>query len=95
MLASLHFLSEAVVGDSWIEVATVLTLVTFVAGAYRHIECHQDGCHRLGRFSHGHLKLCHVHHPHIPSDGKVDAEHIHDTTLRLNDTQTLRWKGST
>ena len=57
-----------------------LTLIASVLGsflvAYKHIECHQEGCHRLGRFPHGHLKLCHVHHPHVPSDGKINQTHI-------------------
>ncbi len=52
------------------------TLLTGLAVAWRHLECHQTGCHRLGRFSHGHYRLCHVHHPLVPSDGKVTAEHI-------------------
>jgi hypothetical protein len=43
---------------------------------YHHIECNQDGCHRLGRFRHGHLKLCHVHHPLVPDDGRVTREHV-------------------
>lgn len=75
MIASL--LSTPVVfGTSLSEVLQDAGLITLIAGAYRHIECRQDGCHRLGRFTHGHLRLCAVHHPLVPSDGKVTAEHI-------------------
>ena len=91
MLAILHWISQApqsgqpVVITSWMELLTVATLLTVfgaVIGAYRHIECHQEGCHRLGRFPHGHLKLCHVHHPHVPSDGKINQTHIDAMTKR-------------
>lgn len=64
---------------SYVEALTLVTLGSLLAGlatAYHHIECHKDGCHKLGRFRHGHLKLCARHHPLIPEDGKVDAEHI-------------------
>lgn len=75
MIASL--LSTPVVfGTSLSEVLQDAGLITLIVGAWHHIECHQDGCHRLGRFTHGHLKLCHVHHPLVPSDGKVTAAHI-------------------
>jgi len=47
-----------------------------VIGAYRHLECHKSGCHRLGRFTHGHYKLCHLHYPGVPNDGKVTREQI-------------------
>jgi hypothetical protein len=36
--------------------------------------------YRLGRFPHGHLKLCHVHHPLVPNDGKITAEQIDAVT---------------
>ena len=75
MLASL--LSQPVVfGTSISEVLQDAGLLTLIGGVYHHIECHQDGCHRLGRFSHGHLRLCHKHHPNVPDDGKITAEHI-------------------
>ncbi len=59
-----------------------LAIIGAVAGAYRKAECHQEGCHRLGRFPHGHYKLCHVHHPHVPSDGKINREAIDKMTKR-------------
>jgi hypothetical protein len=42
--------------------------------------CHQTGCYRRGRFRHGQYRLCQVHHPHVPSDGKITAEHIAAST---------------
>lgn len=85
LLATLHFVSQAqqagqpVVITSWMEILTAVSLLALVsafATAYHHVECHQDGCHRLGRFTHGHFKLCAVHKPGVPSDGKITAEHI-------------------
>ena len=82
MIAALHFVSQAeqagqaVVITSWVELLTLLALGSAIGGAWHHIACHQEGCHRLGRFTHGHYKLCHIHHPGVPNDGKVRAEHI-------------------
>lgn len=84
MIVALVFWSQPqVVTDSWVELASTITLIAFVIGAYRHLECHQSGCHRLGRFVQGHYKLCHVHHPQVPSDGKI-------TQAEINDAQTNR-----
>ena len=65
-----------VVSGSWVELLGTLALVSFVGGLYKHLECHVSGCHRLGRFVHGHYKVCRVHHPDVPSSGKITAEHI-------------------
>lgn len=65
-----------VVSSSWVELLGTITLVTFVAGLYKHLECHVSGCHRFGRFVHGHYKLCRVHHPQVPSKGKITQEHV-------------------
>ena len=35
-----------------------------------------DGAGSWGRFRHGHYRLCAVHHPLVPSDGKITDEHI-------------------
>ena len=58
------------------EIASTITLIAFVIGAYRHLECHMSGCHRLGRFQHGHYKLCHLHHPDVPDSGKITQASI-------------------
>jgi hypothetical protein len=76
MLALIFWSQPQVFTDSWVELASTITLIAFVIGAYRHLECHVSGCHRLGRFSHGHYKLCHLHHPDVPSHGKITQEHI-------------------
>jgi hypothetical protein len=53
-----------------------------IAG-YRMLNCHQTGCRRLGRFGHGHLRLCHRHHPLVADDGTVTAEDIARVTASL------------
>lgn len=71
------FLSQPVVyGTSIIEVVAVIALVPTLGMIVGHLICHQQGCFRLGRFPHGHYKLCHVHHPNVPSDGKITQAHI-------------------
>jgi hypothetical protein len=80
-MLAFFFLSEPVVfGDSYLELLTLAVLVSAFATAYKHIECHQAGCHRLGRYAHGHLKLCARHHPLVPNDGKIGAEQIDAVT---------------
>jgi hypothetical protein len=75
MLAT--FFSQPVVwSTSLVELLTLTSIVAFVAGAYRHIECHHSGCHRFGRFPHGHYKLCRVHHPQVPTTGQIDQARI-------------------
>jgi hypothetical protein len=77
MILALTFWSQPqVITDSWVELASTITLIAFVIGVYKHLECHKTGCHRLGRFVHGRYKLCHVHHPLVPDDGKITQEHI-------------------
>ncbi len=77
MILALTFWSQPqVVTDSWVELATVITLIGFVVGVYAHLECHVAGCHKLGRFVHGQYKLCHGHHPNVPSDGKITQKQL-------------------
>lgn len=79
MIAAL--LSQPVVfGTSISEVLQDAGLVALLAQAWRLVECHQEGCHKLGRFHHGHLRLCHVHHPLVPPDGKIGERHINAVT---------------
>lgn len=80
MLAALHFLTEQVFGDSYLELLTLAVLVSAFATAYKHVECHRSGCHRLGRYTHGHLKLCARHHPLVPDDGRIGPEQIEAVT---------------
>jgi hypothetical protein len=77
MLAT--FFSQPVVwSTSLIELLTLLSVLTLAVGAYRHIECHHSGCHRIGRFPHGHYKLCRVHHPNVPTSGPIDGARIEE-----------------
>jgi hypothetical protein len=86
VVPSLHALSYPLSGNGYAfwsgigsdvgEATIIASIVGSAAMAYRHIECHQEGCHRLGRFRHGHLKLCHVHHPLVPNDGKITQAHV-------------------
>jgi hypothetical protein len=59
--------------DSWVELASTITLIALFIGAYKHLECHVSGCHRVGRFVHGHYKLC---HPGVPNSGKITLAEI-------------------
>ncbi len=84
MLLALTFWSQPqVFTDSWVELAGTITLIAFVIGAYKHLECHVGGCHRIGRFQHGHYKLCRVHHPDVPNDGKIGQKQIDEVTTKL------------
>jgi hypothetical protein len=84
MLLALTFWSQPqVVTDSWVELASTITLIAFVIGVYKHLECHVGGCHRIGRFQHGHYKLCRAHHPDVPNDGKIGQKQIDDVTAKL------------
>ena len=75
------FLSQPVVwGTSILEVFTLPGIIAVFLTAYHHVECHMGGCHRLGRFEHGQYKLCAVHHPKVPSNGKVTTAHINAAT---------------
>jgi hypothetical protein len=73
LLALLFWSAPQVITDSWVELASTITLIAFVVGAYKHVECHVSGCHRVGRFVNGHYKLCHLHHPAVPNSGKITA----------------------
>ena len=59
------------------DLSEVMLLVGLVAW-YRHHNCHQHRCWRLGRFQHGHFVLCHKHHPKVPDDGRVSQAHVRD-----------------
>ena len=79
MLAT--FFSQPVVwSTSLVELLTLTSIVALVAGAYRHLECHHSGCHRLGRFPHGQYKLCRVHHPQVPTTGRIDQARIDEVS---------------
>jgi len=83
VLAAVKFLTEQVFGDSYLELLSLAVLVTAFVTFYRHFECHQSTCHRLGRFTHGHMKLCARHHPFVRNDGKIGAKEIDDVSVHL------------
>lgn len=60
------------IGSDIGEVAIIGGLIQIV----RHLNCHQHRCWRIGRFTHGHLKLCARHHPKVPDNGHITREHI-------------------
>jgi hypothetical protein len=60
-----------------------VTLLTAVLATYWHHTCHVSRCWRLGRFDHGHLKLCAHHHPLVPKDGRVTKAEIDAVTKSL------------
>lgn len=76
--AGVQFISQPpVIFTSWVEALSPLPVLTGFATLYRaRIECHYTGCHWPGRFQHGPYRLCHKHHPTVPSDGRITAEHI-------------------
>ena len=84
---------ERVFTDSPVELlglfGLLVTLVTVLVSAvtyYRSTRCHNSSCRnrlglrRHGRFPHGHFRLCHVHHPHVSSDGTVLVRDVEDVT---------------
>jgi hypothetical protein len=73
MLASLPFTTSHA---EWIGLIVGAVSLLGIGGLVSMLICHHKGCWRRGRFPHGHYRLCHVHHPHVPSDGKVTAAHI-------------------
>jgi hypothetical protein len=60
-----------------------VTLLTAVLATYWHHTCQLSSCWRLGRFAHGHLKLCAHHHPLVPSDGRVTQAEIDAVTRSM------------
>jgi hypothetical protein len=54
--------------------------LSILALGYRLLNCQMTGCRRIGRFSHGHLRLCHRHHPLVPDDGVITREQIDRVT---------------
>ena len=83
--ASLHFVSQApqsgqpVFITSWVEILSLVTLATLISGftlIYKHFECHENGCRKLGKHPYGHLKLCRIHHPLVSGDSKKDIEEV-------------------
>lgn len=54
-----------------------ITLIGLVGVAYRYVNCHVDGCKRLGlhHAADGRYRVCRAHHPDVPT--RITASHIH------------------
>lgn len=84
MFATLHFVSQQPVSGSpsvvtsWVELLTIITLVAFLATAFKHFNCHVNAPHFCWRFGHPvvgtSFRACHKHHP--KREKKVTAEDI-------------------
>jgi hypothetical protein len=73
MLATLPFTTSHA---EWLGLIVAIVSLIGIGGIVVNLVCHHSGCYRWGRFRHGHYRLCHVHHPYVPSDGKITSEHI-------------------
>ncbi len=73
MLATLPFTTSHA---EWIGLIVAAISLIGIGGIVSTLICHRKGCFRRGRFRCGHYRLCHVHHPDVPSDGKITDEHI-------------------
>ncbi len=73
MIAALPFTTSHA---EWIGLIVGIVSLVGIGGIVANLVCHRSGCFRWGRFRHGHYRLCHVHHPGVPSHGKITEEHI-------------------
>jgi hypothetical protein len=85
MIAALPFTTSHA---EWIGLLVGVISLIGIGGIVSSLICHQSGCYRRGRFRHGHYRLCHVHHPNVPSDGKITAAHIAAVRVPGEATQT-------
>jgi len=67
----------------WIGLIVGVISLIGIGGVVSMLFCHHSGCFRRGRFRHGHYRLCHVHHPQVPSDGKITKRHIDEMSERI------------
>jgi len=95
LLAMMFYPHERVFTDSPVEaislisiVALLVSVVVSVVTAYKHSRCHESTCRnvlnmrRHGKYPHGHLRLCEIHHPKVPSSGQITSAHIDAETNR-------------
>jgi hypothetical protein len=60
----------------WLGLLVGVVSLIGIGGIVSTLICNKSGGYRRGRFRHGHYRLCHIHHPNVPSDGKITVEHI-------------------
>jgi hypothetical protein len=80
IIASLPFTTSHA---EWLGLIVSAVSLVGIGGVVSMLFCHQDGCLRRGRFRYGHYRLCHVHHPDVPSDGRIRDEHVRAMGERL------------
>jgi hypothetical protein len=80
MIAALPFTTSHA---EWIGLIVGTISLVGIGGVVSMLFCHHRGCFRRGRFRYGHYRLCHVHHPDVPSDGKITDEHVKKMGERL------------
>lgn len=71
--------------SGFVPALTVLSLATLLAGAFRHVNCHQAGCWRIGRHKVDGTPWCGHHHDSARpqcSDNELLAE-IRDLLLLI------------
>jgi hypothetical protein len=73
VLAALPFTTSHA---EWIGLIIGAVSLAGIGGIISTLICHHEHCFRRGRFRCGHYRLCHVHHPEVPSDGKITDEHV-------------------
>jgi hypothetical protein len=73
VIAALPFSSSHA---EWIGLIVAVVSLIGIGGVISMLICHRSGCYSRGRFRYGHYRLCHVHHPDVPSHGKITAAHI-------------------
>lgn len=55
-----------------------VSLIGAALAVWKAHTCHVDGCWRIGRHpaADGQYRLCRVHHPDVPSIGRITPEHV-------------------
>lgn len=57
-------------------VTVPLSICAGLAGAYKLVECRHGECRRVGLYHHKGVRVCSLHHPKLPSDGRITQEHL-------------------
>ena len=64
--------------SGWVSDLGELTIFAGVVGMYRHKNCHERGCWRLGKHQYEGTPYCHKHHPVVVADpGGRSLSEIH------------------
>jgi hypothetical protein len=74
--------------SGFVPALTVLTLLSAVVGAWRHVNCHQPGCWRSGRHRVNGTPWCDRHECNARPE-KTDAELLESIDGKLSELLTL------